>query len=134
MSANECARPLRRSSAHAATWNGTVALFVAVQHSWSAARWGPACTQVTHKEKRARLSQTPCCCYYYLLWDTVEYVCMYTPHNARNSYLLILRMQTWRRGPAHTPGIILPQSWDVQAQTRRHADRIASSSNQHLKH
>ena len=30
--------PLRRSSAHAATWSGAVALFVAVQHSSRAAR------------------------------------------------------------------------------------------------
>ena len=34
-------RPLRRSSAHAATWSGAVALCVAEQHSSRAARYGP---------------------------------------------------------------------------------------------
>ena len=44
--------PERRTSAHAATWSGAVALCVAGQHSSRAASWGPSCTCDTSKKRR----------------------------------------------------------------------------------
>ena len=52
--------PLRRSSAHTATWSGAVALVVDVQHSSRAARWGP-CSTGDIKEM-GTLGIDACCC------------------------------------------------------------------------
>ena len=70
-----------------------------------------------------------------LLFGTLLNVCVYIHSTSRValSYLLILGVQTWRRGPALAPGIIPPQSCFEQEHDPHHADRIASSYNQHRK-
>ena len=46
-----------------------------------------------------------------VVWDTVECVCMYTPHNARMQELTA----DYTHADLETcPGIILLQSWDEQ--------------------
>ena len=70
-----------------------------------------------------------------LLFGTLVNVCVYPLHIARAmSYLLILGVQTWRRGLALVPGIIPPQSCCKQEHNPHHADRIVSSCKQHRKH
>ena len=69
-----------------------------------------------------------------VVWDTVECVCMYTPHSAH------VQASHWfypcRPGNVglRTPQINLPRSWDEQDCPPNHGDYIASSCNQHLKH
>ena len=68
----------------------------------------------------------------WLLWlwlfGTLLHVCVCPIHITRAlSYLLILGVQTWRRGPAPAPGIIPPHSCFEQEDDPHHADRIASS-------
>ena len=68
-----------------------------------------------------------------VVWDTVECVCTTLRMTRACKLAANLPMQSWRPG-LRSPELNLPRSWDEQDCPPNHADRNASSCNQHLKY